>query len=78
MLPKKLTVPHGLLQIYLEFGFSTMASDWDNPIKPVQDILAKKYKFNDKNIMQGVVKKVIVKQGDEYIKFQITKYNGVF
>lgn len=57
--------------IYFEFGFSSVASDWDNPIKPLQDILQKKYKFNDKEIYRAEVVKKIVKKGDEYFCVKI-------
>lgn len=57
--------------IYLEWGFSTASADWDNPIKPVVDILQKKYGFNDKQIVRGIVDKVKVQKGDEYLKFKI-------
>ena len=36
------TVPDGDLMLKLTFGFSSKGSDWDNPIKPFQDILSKK------------------------------------
>ena len=41
-IPKK-----GNLQIHYVFGFSSRASDVDNPIKPFQDVLQSKYNFND-------------------------------
>ncbi len=58
--------------IYLEWGFSSEASDWDNPIKPVVDILQKRYGFNDKLIKRGIVDKLKVEKGDEYLKFKIS------
>lgn len=63
----------GPLKIYLEFGFSNSSSDWDNPIKPFQDILQFKYAFNDNRIYEAIVKKVKVKKGNEYIRFEITE-----
>ena len=62
-------VLEGALCIYLEFGFSNSASDWDNPIKPFQDVLQKKYGFNDSRIVEAHVKKVKVKKGQEYIEW---------
>ena len=59
------------LKVYYEFGVSSKLSDWDNPVKPFQDILQKKYKFDDKNIFEATVKKVLVAKGQEYIKFEI-------
>ena len=64
-LPVK-TLPAPPYQILFEFGLSNICSDWDNPIKPLQDILQKKYGFNDKDIMQACVKKVKVDKGREY------------
>lgn len=64
-------IPEGPLSVYYEFGFSNKLADWDNPIKPFQDILQDKYGFNDSRIMEAHVKKVIVKKGEEYIKFEI-------
>jgi Holliday junction resolvase RusA-like endonuclease len=64
-------LPKPPYKIDFEFGFSSAASDWDNPVKPLQDIMQKKYKFNDKDIIEAKVKKVIVKKGDEYFKVRL-------
>lgn len=74
LLPKTYEIPQGKLQIELEFGFSSKASDWDNPIKQFQDILCKKYGIDDRNIYKGTVEKVDVEKGKEYIKFKIESY----
>lgn len=71
MLPM-LQLPDAPYLIEMEFGFSNSASDWDNPIKPLQDILQKKYNFNDKDVFKAVVTKVKVKKGEDYLKFKIT------
>lgn len=47
------------------FNFSNKNSDWDNPIKPLQDILQKKYGFNDRDITISHVRKNIVPKKDE-------------
>ena len=60
--------------ITYEFGFSNKASDIDNPVKPLTDILQKKYDFNDKDIYKMVLDKKIVKKGKEYINFTIGHY----
>lgn len=52
--------------ITFEWGVSNMQSDWDNPVKPTQDILAKNYGFNDAHIHEAHVKKVKVAKGEEY------------
>lgn len=72
-LPDTITLPKGgtPMQMYIQWGFSSAASDWDNPIKPFQDILQKKYGFNDSNIHLGLVWKHKVKKGEDYIHFQI-------
>ena len=59
-------LPKPPYKIYFEFGFSNMASDWDNPIKQCQDVLALKYGFNDKDILEGHVRKMKTKKGEEY------------
>ncbi|MEI2271865.1 hypothetical protein OHD16_06890 [Sphingobacterium sp. ML3W] len=66
-----LSIPKPPLKIYLEFGQSSPMADWDNPVKPFQDILQKKYGFNDKDIEEAHVKKTIVPKGQEYSKFKI-------
>jgi Holliday junction resolvase RusA-like endonuclease len=48
---------------------SNMACDWDNPIKPFQDVLQKKYDFNDSMIYEAIVSKRKVKRGEEAIEF---------
>jgi Holliday junction resolvase RusA-like endonuclease len=73
-LPKRIEIPEGPLRVIYEFGLSNASADYDNPIKTFQDVLQKKYGFNDKNIMLAVIKKVIVKKGSEYIKFGIWAY----
>lgn len=75
MLPRKYTIPEGDLQITFKFGFSSPLSDWDNGIKTTQDILQKKYGFDDRRIFEGRVKKEIVKKGKEYVEFEITSLN---
>jgi len=70
MLPKKV-VPKGKYKVLYEFGFSSQASDIDNPIKLIGDILQKKYKFNDKDIYEMQILKKIVPKGKEYFSFEI-------
>ena len=71
-----LTIPEGDLEIIITFGFSSKASDWDNPIKPFQDILQKRYGFNDSRVYKATIIKDIVKKGKEYIKFNIVNYDN--
>ncbi len=67
----QIKIPDGDLVIELEWGFSYSGCDWDNPIKPFVDILQKKYGFNDSQIVRGIVDKVKVEKGAEYIKWRI-------
>lgn len=61
------------LKVDLVFGFSSKAADIDNPIKPLLDILQKKYGFNDNQIYQMNVVKEITKKSEEFIKLQINE-----
>lgn len=54
--------------LHIEFGLSNKASDIDNPVKPILDILQKKYGFNDRDIYELHIKKTIVTKGNEYIQ----------
>ncbi len=56
------------------FGFSSKLSDIDNSIKGFQDILCKKYLFDDRDICKIIVEKEIVKKGEEFINFEIETY----
>ena len=57
--------------LILKFGFSSKLADWDNPVKPFQDILQKRYNFDDRDIFKATVEKEIVKKGSEFIDFKI-------
>ena len=61
------------LEVSITVGFSNMASDVDNIVKPFIDILQKKYNFNDKYILRLIVEKKMVKKGFEYIEFFIKR-----
>lgn len=74
LLPNDIVIPDGYLQVEYEFGLSSIGGDFDNPVKPLQDILSKKYGFNDNKIMIATIRKVIVPKGKEYIKFNIEKF----
>lgn len=68
---RPMVIPDGDLEIKLKWGFSSSASDWDNPIKPFQDCLQKKYGFNDNRIKRATVECEKVKKGCEFIEFSI-------
>lgn len=67
----KIDVPDVKLKLVIVFGFSNKLSDVDNGLKPLIDILQKKYRFNDRNVYQLNVSKEIVKKGREFIGFNI-------
>lgn len=69
--PKGKKVPE-MIRISFIFGFSSKGSDLDNPVKPLLDILQKKYKFNDSNVWELEVFKKIVPKGEEYFQFEIS------
>mgnify|MGYP003792233657 FL=1 len=57
-------------RIAIQLDFSNKASDIDNPLKMILDILQKKYLFNDKNITELKIKKAIYPKGKEGIKIK--------
>jgi Holliday junction resolvase RusA-like endonuclease len=71
ILPKAKKQFSDMLRIELFFGFSSPLADIDNPVKPIIDILQKKYGFNDKNIFEMNLRKCIVKKGEEFISIGI-------
>jgi len=70
LLPRR-ALPPPPYKLYYEFGFSNVQADYDNPVKPLQDILQKKYRFNDKEIYEATIRKKIVPKGKEYVKVRI-------
>ncbi len=64
-------LPQPPYRVYYEFGFSNKKADFDNPCKPLGDILQKKYGFNDNEIYEAHIVKKIVKKGSEYITVKI-------
>ena len=67
----KIPIPDGNLYLNIQFGFSNSASDIDNPLKPFIDCLQKRYGFDDKRVTELNVRKIKVKKGHEFIKFDI-------
>lgn len=72
---KPFKIPSGKLFLHLKWGFSSKASDFDNPIKCFVDCLQKKYGFNDKLIYFSFIEKEDIKKGDEFIEFEIMEAN---
>lgn len=71
LLPAKLDIPEGKLQIRLIFSLSSKLADWDNPIKPAQDIICAKYGINDNRIYRAIVDKCDCEKGNESLFFSI-------
>lgn len=69
-LPNKV-FPDPPYETIFEFGFSSPLADWDNPVKPLQDVLQKKYGFDDKDIFKATVEKFLVPKKKEYFKVKI-------
>lgn len=68
---KPILIPPAPYKISFEFGLSNSLADWDNPVKPFQDVLQKRYGFNDRDIIEATVKKTKVKKGDEFISWNL-------
>ena len=71
LLPKTRIKISDMLRIEFHFGFSNLASDLDNPVKPLLDILQKKYGFNDRDVFELNVRKNKVDKGNEFINIGI-------
>jgi len=69
-LPKVLVENDKKLMLNVSVGFSSKLSDVDNILKPLLDILQKRYKFNDRNIYKLSISKTDVKKGEEFIEFE--------
>lgn len=68
---RAMNVPKGYLSLSLVFGFSSKASDFDNPVKPFVDCLQKRYGFNDNKIKRCVIEVEQVPKGEEFIKWEL-------
>lgn len=71
LLPDDIQVPEGKLSLFIRWGLSSKLSDWDNPVKPFQDILQKHYEFDDRYIYLAMIEKIDVDKGEEFIEFQL-------
>ena len=71
---KKTKLPPSPYHITYKFGYSSPLSDVDGAIKNFQDILQKKFGFNDRDVFSIFAEKVIVKKGSEFISFEIFTY----
>lgn len=73
LLPKIKVDTESKLRLDIEVGFSSARSDLDNFLKPLIDIMQKKYGFNDCNIYELHITKAIVKKGQDYMKITINQ-----
>lgn len=71
LLPNGLKIDKAPYCITLEFG-TCKSQDLDNNAKLFLDALVNKYGFDDRYIYELNLKKVDVKKGFEYVKFNIT------
>lgn len=72
----KITIPPPPYEVNYYFGFSSANCDLDNPVKPLQDILQKKYGINDRYINKMTVEKVKVAKCAEYFGFEINNFKN--
>lgn len=73
-LPMALSMPIKPYAIHFDLGLSSPLADYDNCIKPLQDILQKKYGFDDKDIVFASIKKIKVKKGEEFFKVNLETF----
>ncbi len=72
LLPRGLHIPDGPLSVRYVFGVSSKASDLDNLVKALQDVIAAEYGFNDNRIYHIDVTKVDVPKGKEFVEFELS------
>ncbi len=75
LLPKMLQLPPDELVLIIKFYFATKASDIDNPIKPMQDLICDYYGVNDNKIYMLLVEKHTGHKGNERIEFEFLQYS---
>lgn len=79
LLPTELQLPQGKLILLIKFYFATAASDYDGPIKAMQDLICDYYGVNDNKIYLGMQEKLTGHKGRERIEFEFLQYHeGIF
>ncbi|MCP4909197.1 MAG: RusA family crossover junction endodeoxyribonuclease [Bacteroidetes bacterium] len=79
LLPPMHQLPPGKLVFIVKFYFATAASDIDNPIKAMQDLICDYYGVNDNKIYMLLVEKHVAGKGNERIEFEFLEYHeGMF
>lgn len=76
-LPPKLINKNKPLCLEIVVGFSNRASDLSNIIKPLEDILCKKYGIDDRWNYKIIMTKKIVKKGLEYLTIDINDLDNL-
>jgi len=74
---KRYPLPPPPFFITIICGQSNMGADFDNPVKPFCDVLAKKFGFNDKIIHAGYIAKVEVPKGEEFIMYKLEHHEPI-
>lgn len=67
-------IPEGLLEVRVVVYYSSKLADLDNAIKPLLDIITKRYGVDDRYVYRLRMTKVIVKKGEENIAFRILPF----
>lgn len=75
LLPSHLQLPPGKLVFIIKFYFATAASDIDNCIKSMQDLICDYYGVNDNQIYLLLVEKHTGHKGNERIEFEFLAYD---
>ena len=79
LLPTQLQLPEGKLVFIVKWYFATAASDIDNPIKAMQDLICDYYGVNDNQIYLAMQEKNIAGKGNERIEFEFLSFHdGMF
>ena len=79
LLPAMHQLPPNKLVFIIKFYFATAASDVDNPIKAMQDLICDYYGVNDNKIYMLLVEKHVAGKGNERIEFEFFEYHhGMF
>ncbi len=75
LLPSELQLPPGKLVFLIKWYFATAASDIDNPVKPMQDLICDYYGINDDQIYLAMQQKLTGHKGSERIEFEFLQYS---
>lgn len=71
LLPKADLSRYNKIELKIIGYMSNKQSDIDNIVKPIQDILQKKWNFNDSKVYRLIVTKKIVAKWNEWIGIEV-------